>query len=228
MAGRARVLARRAVGDVTPVAATWPVGIPGDFRGVVDRSTGTFHRFTRTEGGATAAPEERLSPPAARVREGEAWAVAEEELELLDAANAAFDAEAFATGACTPVFFGSAVSNFGVGLLLEAVERIVPSPRARRQADGRRRPLDAPFSALVFKVQANMDSRHRDRVAFLRICSGRFLRGMRVISARTGKQLAMAHAHGLFGAERDVLDEAFPGDVVGVVGASELRVGDTL
>jgi peptide chain release factor 3 len=213
---------------VTPVAATWPVGIPGDFRGVVDRSTGVFYRFTPTAGGATAAPEELLGPEQAAQREGEAWSVASEELELLTAAGAAFDDAAFHTGACTPVFFGSAVSNFGVALLLDALERVAPSPRARIANGGNARPTGAPFSALVFKVQANMDPRHRDRVAFMRVCSGRFERGMRAINARTGRPFAMAHAHEVFGDERTLLHEAYPGDVVGVVNAADLRVGDTL
>jgi len=213
---------------VTPVAATWPVGIPGDFRGVVNRSTGTFHRFTRTAGGATEAPEELLSPRQAGEREGNAWTVAQEELELLDGAGARFDPEAFAIGACTPVYFGSAVSNFGVALLLEALERIAPPPRERPTVGGNPRALDAPFSALVFKVQANLDPRHRDRVAFLRVCSGRFERGMRAVNARSAKPFAMTHAHEVFGDERSLLEEAFPGDVVGVVNATDLRVGDTL
>jgi peptide chain release factor 3 len=213
---------------ITPTAATWPVGLPGDFRGVVNRDTGTFHRFTRTAGGATEAPEELLGPDAAAAREGEAWATAADELELLDAAGSAFDAEGFARGTCTPVFFGSAVSNFGVGLLLEALERLAPSPRPRPTAAGDARPLDAPFSALVFKVQANMDPRHRDRLAFLRVCSGRFERGMRAVNARTGKPLAMAYAHELFGQDRTVVDSAYPGDVIGIVNAADVLVGDTL
>jgi peptide chain release factor 3 len=214
---------------VTPVANTWPVGIAGDFRGVVNRSTGVFHRFTRAPGGATEAPEELLSADVAGRREGEAWDVAQEELELLDAAGAELDHDAFAAGRMTPVFFGSALSNFGVGLLLEALEQLAPSPRPRPAADGRpARPLDAPFSALVFKVQANMDPRHRDRVAFIRVCSGRFERGMRALNARTGRPFAMAHAHEVFGDGRSLLDEAYPGDVVGLVNAADLRVGDTL
>jgi peptide chain release factor 3 len=213
---------------ITPVAANWPVGLPGDFRGVVDRSTGTFHRFTRTAGGATEAPEELLSAAAARAREGDAWDTAAEEIDLLEGAGARFEPAAFATGACTPVFFGSAVSNFGVAYLLDALTHTAPAPAGRIAVDGRRRPLDAPFSALVFKVQANMDPRHRDRVAFLRVASGRFERGMRATNARTGRPFVLAHAHEVFGDERAVLDEAFPGDVVGIVNAGDLRVGDTL
>ena len=120
------------------------------------------------------------------------------------------------------------MSNFGVGLLLDALLAIAPSPKARDDVDGNPRAIDAPFSGLVFKVQANMDPRHRDRVAFLRVSSGRFERGMKVTNARSGKPFTLAHAHEVFGDERVVLDEAFPGDVVGVINAQDLNVGDTL
>jgi peptide chain release factor 3 len=214
--------------DIAPHAVTWPVGIPGDFRGVVDRRTDRFHRFTRTAGGATKAGEEIVDAQRALELEPDAWPAAAEELELLDAVAGELDAEAFAAGRATPVFFGSAVSNFGVELLLEAIREMAPSPQPRPTQDGPPRPLDAPFSALVFKVQANMDPRHRDRVAFLRVCSGRFERGMKATNARTGRPFALAYAHEVFGDERSSIDEAFPGDVVGVVNAADLRVGDTL
>jgi len=213
---------------LTPVAATWPVGIPGDFRGVIDRTSGDYWRFTRTAHGATRAPEERLPATAAQAREGDAWDVAAEELELLEGAGATLQPEQFATGHATPVFFGSAVSNFGVGLLLDALLELAPAPPSRPTASGELRPVDAPFSALVFKVQANMDPRHRDRVAFMRVCSGQFGRGMRTINQRTGRPFALTHAHTVFGHARTVVDEAFPGDVVGVINAGDLRVGDTL
>jgi peptide chain release factor 3 len=213
---------------ITPVAATWPVGLPGDFRGVVDRVTGSFHRYTRTAGGATRVGDEVLGDDAALAHEGEAWTTAREELELLDAAGAELDPDDFAAGRATPVFFGSAVSNFGVELLLQALEAHAPPPRPRPAADGSPRAVDAPFSALVFKVQANMDPRHRDRVAFMRICSGRFERGMRAVNARTGRPFGLAHAHEVFGDERQVVEEGWPGDVIGVVNAADLRVGDTL
>ena len=219
-----------AVLDVEPVAMTWPVGIPGDFRGVVDRAGGGgLVRFTRTVGGATRAPEEQLAPAAALEREGEAWSTAVEELELLEAVSGELDAERFAVGLASPVFFGSAVSNFGVRLLLDALVSLAPPPAPRAGVgEEEPRPLTAPFAAQVFKVQANMDRRHRDRVAFLRVWSGRFERGMRAVNARTGKPFTIAHAHEVFGDERAVLDEAFPGDVIGVVNAGDLRVGDTL
>ncbi len=216
--------------DIEPIAMTWPVGIPGDFRGVIDRASGGgFVRFTRTTGGATQAPEEHLPPAAALAREGEAWTTAVEELELHTEVSGDLDPELFATGVMSPVYFGSAVSNFGVRILLDALVDRAPAPAPRAgigQAEPR--PLAAPFAAQVFKVQANMDPRHRDRVAFLRIWSGQFERGMRAVNARTGRPFTIAHAHEVFGDERSVLDEAFPGDVIGVVGAGDLRVGDTL
>jgi peptide chain release factor 3 len=214
--------------DVETRPATWPVGIPGDFRGVVDRRTGLFHRFTRTAGGSTRAGEEVLGAARAAPLEGDAWTVAAEELELLDAVGGEHDQRAFEAGRRTPIFFGSALSNFGVELLLDALLAAAPPPTPRASVANEPRPLESPFSALVFKVQASMDPRHRDRVAFLRVCSGRFERGMRAINARTGRPFAITHAHELFGEGRSVLDEAYPGDVIGVVNASELRVGDTL
>jgi peptide chain release factor 3 len=210
------------------VAFTWPVGIPGAFRGVIDRRDRSFHRFTRTAGGAALAPEQVLTARADAGEDGRAWDVADEELALVDELGAGFDPAAFARGECVPLFFGSAGWNFGVDLLLATLAELAPPPAARPTADGGSRPLDAPFSGLVFKVQANMDARHRDRIAFLRICSGRFERGMRATNARTGRSVALSHAHELFGQDRNVLDEAFPGDVVGIVSGADVRVGDTL
>jgi peptide chain release factor 3 len=204
---------------------TWPVGLPGDFSGVIDRRDDSFHRFERVTGGAAIAPEQILT---ARGADDAAWAVAEEELALVEEVGGGFDAEAFAHGGCVPLLFGSAAWNFGIGLLLDAIRDLAPAALPRATDDGSLRPVDAPFSALAFKVQANMDRRHRDRVAFVRVCSGRFERGMRVTNARTGRVLALNHAHEVFGQDRAVLDEAFPGDVVGVVFGGDVRVGDTL
>lgn len=208
----------------TPV--TWPVGIAGDFRGVVDRRTGDFVRFTRTAHGATEAPEEHVDAARASQEEGDAWTECQDELELLSEVE--HDDEMFLAGETTPMFFGSALTNFGVRLILDAVIDWVPAPAPRPDQDGNPRPLDAPFSGFVFKVQANMDKAHRDRIAFLRVCSGRFERGMVVTHARTKKPFATKYAHSVFGQERETLEEAFPGDVVGFVNATDVRVGDTL
>jgi peptide chain release factor 3 len=208
----------------TPV--TWPVGIAGDFRGVVDRQSGDFIRFTRTARGATEAPEELVEADRAEADEGEAWTTAVDELDLLEGTE--HDTELFEGGETTPMFFGSALTNFGVRLLLDAVVDEVPAPAPREDADGKLRLLDAPMAGFVFKVQANMDKAHRDRIAFLRICSGRFERGMVVTHGRTGRPFATKYAHSVFGQERETLEEAFPGDVVGLVNAGDVRVGDSL
>ncbi len=213
---------------LVPTPVTWPVGIAGDFRGVVDRRDGQFTRFSRVARGATEAPEELVAPDRAAAEEGAAWDAAIDEIALLDGAGAELDHKAFLAGEATPVFFGSALTNFGVRKLLDAVAELVPAPGPRPDADGVPRPLDAPFSGFVFKVQANMDPSHRDRIAFLRVCSGRFERGMVVTHGATGKPFATKYAHQVFGQERETIDEAFPGDVVGLVNATDVRVGDSL
>ena len=207
---------------------SWPVGIAGDFRGVVDRRSGDFIRFTRTARGATIAPEELVDPIQAAGDEGGVWATAQEELRFIEGVTPPFDPKAFLAGEMTPVFFGSALTNFGVRLLLDAVIDYVPPPTPRLDVHGAPRPLDAPFSGFVFKVQANMNPAHRDRLAFLRVCSGHFERGMVLTHGRTGKPFATKYAHQVFGQERITLDDAFPGDVIGLVNATEVRVGDTL
>src|SRR3954447_6119432 len=191
---------------------TWPVGIPGSFRGVIDRRDDTFHRFTRVTGGSAMAQETVVTArgQAGADDDDDAWAVAEE-LELVDEVGSAFAPEAFLRGESIPLLFGSAAWNFGVGLLLDTLRELAPPALARPVEDGTPRPIDAPFAALVFKVQANMDPRHRDRVAFIRINSGRFERGMRVTNARTGRTLALSFAHEVFGQDRSSLDEAVPG-----------------
>jgi len=213
---------------LVPTPLTWPVGIAGDFRGVLDRRDGTYHRFTRTAGGATIAPEEVLPATAAAAREGEVWAQAVEEGELLDATEADHDQERFLAGETTPVIFASAVSNFGVGALLDVLVDLAPAPSGRPDADGAVRKLDDPFSAFVFKVQSGMDAAHRDRLAYIRICSGVFERGMVVTHATTGRPFATKYAQHVFGRERESVDVAYPGDVVGLVNANALSVGDSL
>ncbi|MGY6501389.1 MAG: peptide chain release factor 3 [Acidimicrobiales bacterium] len=213
---------------VRPTPVTWPVGIPGDFRGVINRQTGEYIRFTRTAGGSTEAGEEILDLETAAQVEGEAWEQAQHEEELLSAVEADVDMESFLAGDSTPVFFGSALTNFGVRLLLDALIDMAPSPSPRPDADDTPRPLAAPFSGFVFKVQANMDPSHRDRLAFFRVCSGHFERGMVVTHDRTGKPFATKYAQQVFGQDRETVDDAWPGDVVGLVNAGDVRVGDTI
>ncbi|GAA4289065.1 peptide chain release factor 3 [Georgenia daeguensis] len=213
---------------LTPTPLTWPVGIAGDFRGVLDRSTGEYVRFTHTAGGARIAPEERLPATAALEREGQAWVDAAEEAELLTVAGANHDTETFLAGISTPVLFASAVRNFGVHALLDVLVDLAPTPGPRPTVTGGPRSVEDPFSAFVFKMQAGMDAAHRDRLAYVRICSGVFERGMVVTTARTGRPFATKYAQQAFGRDRHVVEHAYPGDVVGLVNASDLQVGDTL
>jgi peptide chain release factor 3 len=213
---------------LTPTPLTWPVGIAGDFRGVLDRRDGTFRRFTRTAGGATIAPEELLPADAAAAQEGDNWQQAVEESELLAETGAEHDQDLFLDGVTTPVLFASAVSNFGVGALLDALVDLAPPPSAREDLDGGLHDVDEPFSAFVFKVQSGMDAAHRDRLAYIRICTGVFERGMVVTHGRTGRPFTTKYAQHVFGRERESIDLAYPGDVVGLVNANALNVGDTL
>jgi peptide chain release factor 3 len=210
----------------TPV--TWPIGRAEDFTGVVDRVTGVARRYTRVARGSAIAPEEEIAIDAVADEARAAWATAAEELALLAEVEADPDQKSFLSGESTPTFFGSALTNFGVRPLLDGLVDLAPAPVPRVDVDDVPRPLDAPFSGYVFKVQANMDRSHRDRLAFVRVCSGRFERGMVVTHAQTGKPFATKYAHALFGRERDTVEEAWPGDVVGLVNANEVRVGDTL
>jgi len=218
-----------------PTPLTWPVGIAGDFRGVLERRTGDYVAYTRTAGGAKRAPEERMDADAAAAREGVDWTTAVEEAELLSSDGADHDQEMFLDGITTPVLFASAISNFGVAALLETLVELAP-PAApftygEQDADGRHlqvRDVRSPFSAFVFKVQAGMDTNHRDRVAFARVTSGVFERGMVATHAQTGRPFATKYAQAIFGRERSVLDTAYPGDIVGLVNATALKPGDTI
>ncbi|MBA0125258.1 peptide chain release factor 3 [Haloechinothrix sp. YIM 98757] len=207
---------------------TWPVGFAGNFHGVQDLRTGEMVRYERTAGGATAAPEEHLSPEQARERYADDWEQACEESELMLAERGEFSYQRFLDGTATPVLFGAAMLNFGVRHLLDALVEMAPPPTPRLDVDERARELDAPFSAFVFKVQTGMDRAHRDQVAFARVCSGRFERGMNVTNARTGRPFATKYVQQVFGQQRSTVDEAYPGDVIGLVNATALRVGDTL
>ena len=220
---------------LVPTPLTWPVGIAGDFRGVLDRRTGDYIAYTRTAGGATRAPEERMPGEVAAARVGDPWDVAVEESELLSGDGSDHDQELFLSGFTTPVLFASAISNFGVAALLDTLVELAPPAAAFRhgEAGENGRPLQvrdvaAPFSAFVFKVQAGMDTNHRDRVAFARVCSGVFERGMVVTHAQSGRPFATKYAQAIFGRERAVIDTAYPGDIIGLVNANSLTIGDTI
>jgi peptide chain release factor 3 len=211
-----------------PTPLTWPVGIAGDFKGVLDRRTGNFIRFTRTAGGATAAPEEHIPPDKAHAAAGVDWDRAVEESELLEADGSDYDRETFLGCESTPLLFTSAALNFGVNQLLDVLVQLAPSPSGQIDVEGHKRPADSAFSAFVFKVQAGMDSSHRDRIAYARVCSGTFERGEVLTHATTGKPFVTKYAQSVFGRERSTLDTAWPGDVIGLANANVLRPGDTL
>ncbi|MEX3652566.1 peptide chain release factor 3 [Mycolicibacterium fortuitum] len=207
---------------------TWPVGIAGDFKGVMDRRAEKFIRFTRTAGGATAAPEEHIAAADAHAAAGDDWDTAVEESELLSADGSDYDRETFLAGESSPVLFTSAALNFGVNQLLDVLVELAPSPSGSLDVDGNRRTVDSPFSAFVFKVQAGMDTSHRDRIAYARVVSGTFERGDVLTHAATGKPFVTKYAQSVFGQQRSTLDDAWPGDVIGLANAAVLRPGDTL
>ncbi|HSP75686.1 MAG TPA: peptide chain release factor 3 [Cryobacterium sp.] len=218
----------RARTGLIPTPLTWPVGISGDFRGVLDRRSGDYVRYTRTPGGATTAVEDRFIPADAETAEGDAWVTASEESSLLRVEGQDHDEARFLAGETTPVLFCAAVLNFGVQQLLETLVESAPPAEARADIAGRRRPVNAAFSGFVFKVQSGMNAAHRDHVAFVRVCSGVFHRGMVVTHAASGRPFATKYAQQMFGQERKTADEAWPGDVVGLINAASLRVGDSL
>ena len=212
-------------------AMNWPLGDGPEFRGVYDRTGRQVHLFERTPHGAFRAPVQvhAVTDPAVRnLLSEETHRNLVENLNMLDTAGETFDADAVRAGDLSPVFFGSAINNFGVHLLLDSFLEHAPAPRPRASSAGMIAPDDPRFSGFIFKIQSNMDPRHRDQIAFVRICSGRFTRDMNVLHARTGKTLRLSSSHKLFARERETVDEAFPGDVIGLVGHAGFGIGDTL
>jgi peptide chain release factor 3 len=209
----------------------WPLGTGFEFRGVYDRIEQQVHLFELLAGGAYRAPVEISAADDILVRERlseRSRAQFVEEIAMLDLAGVAFEPARVLEGEITPVFFGSARNNFGVQLLLDGFLRYADPPRPRI-SNGKEIPVDREsFSGFVFKIQANMDPRHRDRIAFLRVCSGKFEREMMVTHAQSGERIRLSNASKLFGRDRETVDEAYPGDIVGFVGQSLLSIGDTL
>jgi peptide chain release factor 3 len=209
----------------------WPLGAGAGFKGVFDRQTRAVHLFERTPEGAYRAPVHITNLDEPLVRETldpDDFARVIEELEMLELAGRTYSADAVLSGALTPVFFGSAMNNFGVQLLLDSfLERSAP-PAPHRSGDRLVEPGDPVFSGFVFKIQANMDPKHRDRIAFVRVCSGKFQRDMIATHAQSGEKVRLSSSMKLFGQERETVDEAFAGDIVGLVGHSEFGIGDTL
>jgi len=209
----------------------WPLGTGPGFRGVFDRQTREVHLFERTSAGAYQAPVTitELADPFVREKLDESdYLRVVEELEMLEIAGKEYSAAEVLAGHLTPVFFGSAMNNFGVQLLLDSfLERSAP-PAPHMSGERVILPEDPQFSGFVFKIQANMDPRHRDRIAFVRVCSGKFERDMVVTHNPGGEKVRLSSSHKLFGQERETIDEAYAGDIVGLVGHSTLGIGDTL
>jgi peptide chain release factor 3 len=211
--------------DTTPM--TWPVGRGRDFVGTYDVRDGGV-RLLEGGGAKTGAAQQIEIEELTRYNANLDIGGIRDELELVKEACKPFELEAFREGHLTPVYFGSALRNFGVGDLLEGLGRFAPAPRAQ---DSNLRKVEAAeprMSAFVFKIQANMDPNHRDRIAFARLCSGRLSRGMKAKLVRTGKSMPLSSPQFFFAQDRSVADEAFAGDVVGIPNHGSLRIGDTL
>jgi peptide chain release factor 3 len=218
---------------LVPVPMNWPIGDGEDFKGLYDCATQRVYLFERTAHGAKAANVEisRLDDPdLVDILGEEALLQLEEDVELIEALLPSFDREAFIDAQITPVYFGSALTNFGVQLFFDSFIRLAPMPGPHRTINGRGmvEALSTDFSGFVFKIQSNMNPLHRDSIAFLRICSGKFERSMMVKHPREAKQVRLSSAHRFFAQERETIEEAYPGDVVGLISSGQFAIGDTL
>ncbi len=189
---------------------TWPIGMGRAFQGVLELRTDVVTRYG----------EDELSKTILKEAMGE--------VELVRGAGHGFDREAYLSGKQTPVFFGSALNDFGVKEVLDALVDHAPPPGARPAVERVVQPAEEPFTGLVFKIQANMDPGHRDRIAFVRVCSGRFERGMHLVNCRSGKEVKTASVVSFLSQRRDIVDEAYAGDIIGIPNRGTIRLGDTL
>ncbi|MFN4342161.1 MAG: peptide chain release factor 3 [Azonexus sp.] len=210
---------------------TWPIGMGKRFRGVYHLYDDTIAFFDPQAEKGTAEIIQGLDNPRLDALIGSQADELRSDIELVRGASHPFDAEAYLAGKQTPVFFGSAVNNFGVQSLLDAVVELSPAPKPRHAVvKGEARevaPNEARFSGFVFKIQANMDPKHRDRIAFLRVCSGRFDRGMKVKQVATGKTLSINNAITFMARDRSTADEAWSGDIIGIPNHGTIRLGET-
>ncbi|MET4258778.1 peptide chain release factor 3 [Bradyrhizobium sp. S3.12.5] len=211
--------------DTTPM--TWPVGRGRDFLGTYDVANGGV-RLLEGGGAKTGAAQQIEIAELAKLNANLDISAVKDELELVTEASKPFELDAFREGHLTPVYFGSALRNFGVGDLLEGLGKFAPEPRAQDSDQRKVEATDPRMSAFVFKIQANMDPNHRDRIAFARLCSGKLSRGMKAKLVRTGKSMPLSSPQFFFAQDRSVADEAFAGDVVGIPNHGTLRIGDTL
>jgi peptide chain release factor 3 len=215
--------------ELPTYAVNWPIGSGDTFRGVYHRPRREVHLFDKEESKATKAKkgqDEDIAtrgvdiipiddPRLASLIDADLYAQLLEDIEFLDELGSELDLDAVHAGELTPVFFGSGANNFGVQLFLDTFLGYSVRPRGRQTSAGRIEAVDENFTGFVFKLQANMDPRHRDKVAFVRVVSGRFERGMKVTNARTKKAVALSRPSQLFGQEKTVMDEGFAGDIIG-------------
>ena len=210
----------------------WPVGIPGGYKGVFNRVKKQIELFEMSgRHGASILPSKAGGVDDAAFKEelGEEFHKQLcDEIELLDGAGEVFDWEKIQQGQLTPLFFGSAMTNFGVEPFLQEFLKMAPPPSPRKTLQGNVDPTEKKFSAFVFKIQANMNPAHRDRLAFIRICSGVFEKGMEVKHAQTGKMIKLAQPQQFLAQERSIVEEAFPGDIIGLFDPGSMGIGDSL
>ena len=218
-------------------ALNWPIGTGREFVGVVDRASNEYVMFARTSvGGAQKAAITRFPVGSSEIASQVDQTILDQlkdELELLEHAGNPFDLQKFLNGELTPVFFASALTNFGVEPFFDAFIHLAPCPQARvtdlpSGGEGKVDPVNSPFSAYVFKIQANMDKRHRDSMAFLRICSGRFDRDLVVKHHRLSREVRLSRPHGMVAGERTTVDMGYAGDIIGVINPGVFAVGDTI
>jgi peptide chain release factor 3 len=212
-------------------AVNWPIGMGDRFKGVFDRRTQQIHLFERTAHGSKAAMDTTINlgdPQIEQLLEQDLYYQLKEDLELLEGVGSELDLELVHQGKMTPVFFGSAMTNFGVELFLNAFLEYALRPYARASSMGEVDPAYPEFSGFVFKLQANMDPKHRDRVAFIRVCTGKFEKDMTVNHARTGKTIRLSRPQKLFAQDRESIDVAYPGDVIGLNNPGMFAIGDTI
>jgi peptide chain release factor 3 len=211
------------------VPFSWPVGMGKRFGGVFDMRADRMRVFRP---GEDRVGDEEIIPgidnPENEARFGDEFTHAKGEMELISGASHPFDRAAFLRGEQTPVFFGSAINNFGVREVLDALVDLAPPPGPKRAVQRVVEPTEEKFTGVIFKIQANMDPSHRDRIAFVRVCSGRFERGMKAVLSRTGKDVKTASAVSFLSQRREILDDAYPGDIIGIPNRGLLQLGDTL
>ena len=215
---------------LTVVPFTWPVGMGKRFAGVYDIRKDQMRLFRSGKDRLETESEtlQGFEHPLLADRFGAEFEQAQQEVELISGASEEFDKEAFLNGQQTPLFFGSAINNFGVKEVLDALSELAPAPKSRAAIQRVVNPDEQAFSGVVFKVQANMDPAHRDRIAFVRICSGKFTRGMQLKIGRTGKSMRTASAMSFLSQRRELLEEAYAGDIIGLPNHGLLQLGDTL